>query len=126
VSCLSFAHGLPLTQAALDFVEARRSLQRRASDGAPFLMHPVEVASLLERSGYPDHVVAADKVSKVRELRYLLTEDLSPDEARVKLRRHRKSLLMLEHEIPGSRLVESLRFELESLEALPPHARPQT
>jgi hypothetical protein len=149
-------------------------------------MHPVEVASLLERGGYPDHVVAAavlhdvledtdvertelegrfgravgdlvaavsddpaisdeearkdelrervrrtggyalavyasDKVSKVRELRYLLAEGLSPDEAESKLRRHSKSLLMLEKELPGNRLVKLLRFELESLEALPPH-----
>lgn len=150
-------------------------------------MHAVEVAPLLERGGYPDHVVAAavlhdvledtdvertelegrfgravsdlvaavsddpaiadeearkdelrervrrtggyalavyaaDKVSKVRELRYLLTEDLTREHAEVKLRRHRKSLLMLEKELPGSRLVELLRFELESLDA--PETRP--
>jgi hypothetical protein len=38
----------------------------------------------------------------------------------VKLRRYRKSLEMLEQAIPGSRLVELLRFELEALERLPP------
>jgi hypothetical protein len=59
--------------------------------------------------GYALAVYAADKASKVRELRYLLTEDLTREHAEVKLRRHRKSLLMLEKELPGSRLVELLR-----------------
>jgi (p)ppGpp synthase/HD superfamily hydrolase len=182
---LSFARELPLTHAALDFAEARHAGQRRAADGAPFLMHPVEVASLVERNGYPDHVVAAavlhdvledtdtqrselaerfgtavsdlvagvsddpaiageearkddvrervrraggpglavyaaDKVSKVRELRYLMAAGLDRHEVEAKLLRHRKSLEMLERELPGSRLVESLRFELESFDALPP------
>jgi hypothetical protein len=152
------------------------------------VMHPVEVASLLEPEGCPDHVVAAavrhdcwrtpmssglswrdasvrgsatwlrlsatirrsrtmrparnelrervrriggyalavyaaDKVSKVRELRYLLTVGLSPDEAEIKHRRHRKSLRMLDDELGETRLVERLRFELEALEALPPRGR---
>ncbi len=182
---LSFADDLPLTQAALEFAEQHHARQRRPADGAPFLIHPVEVAALLERERYPDHVVAAavlhdvledtdvkegeledrfgvevsdlvaavsddpaianvdarkeelrervrktgghalavyaaDKISRVRELRYMLTEDLTHDEAEVKLRRHRESLAMLEQELPGDRLVEILRFEIESLDALPP------
>ena len=67
-------------------------------------------------------VYAADKISRVRELRYMLAEDLTRDEAERKLGRHRESLRMLEQEIPRSRLVEILRFELESLDALPPQA----
>jgi hypothetical protein len=46
--------------------------------------------------------------------------DVASDEADAKLARHRKSLAMLEQELPGSRLVELLRFELESLDMLPP------
>jgi hypothetical protein len=69
--------------------------------------------------GYALAVYAADKVSKVRELRYLLTVGLSPDEAEIKHRRHRKSLRMLDDELGETRLVERLRFELEALEALP-------
>ena len=38
----------------------------------------------------------------------------------VRLQRYRKSLAMLEETIPGSRVVELLRFELEALEELPP------
>jgi hypothetical protein len=186
---LSFADDLPRTQAALEFAVVQHGRQRRKTDGAPFLMHPVEVASLLERAGYPDHVVAAavlhdvleatdvertelegrfgadvsdlvaavsddpaiaddqarkdelrervqetggyalavyaaDKVSKVREIRYLLIDDETRDEAEIKFERHRKSLEMLEQELPGSPLVELLRFELESLQALPPQPRP--
>lgn len=182
---LSFVRDLPLTQAAIEFAQTHHGAQRRAGDNASFLVHPLEVGSLLVRSRYPDHVVAAavlhdvledtdavpaelaarfgedvaelvelvsddpsvedeeqrkdevrervrraggyapavyaaDKVSKVRELRILIATGADRDEAAVKLRRYRKSLEMLEQTIPGSRLVELLRFELEALERLPP------
>jgi (p)ppGpp synthase/HD superfamily hydrolase len=65
-------------------------------------------------------VYAADKVSKVRELRMLIAGGLSAKRAETKRRRYRKSLRMLERELPDERLVELLRFELESLENLPP------
>ncbi|HUZ28210.1 MAG TPA: HD domain-containing protein [Solirubrobacteraceae bacterium] len=188
---LSFVRDLPLTQQAIAFARERHGEQRRDADGAPFLVHPLEVAALLERSGYPDHVVAsavlhdvledtnvergelkrrfgpevchlvdavsddvsiedeearkadarervraadrdaaavfaADKISKVRELRMLLANGkIEPVRAETKLRRYRLALDMLEDVIPGSRLVEILRFELESLESLPPSAGDQ-
>lgn len=182
---LSFVHDLPITRQAIDFAQAHHGGQRRPADGAPFLVHPLEVASYLKRAGYPDHVVAAavlhdvledtdaerpdlaarfgprvcelvalvsddpqiadeeqrkdevrqrvrdnggdalviyaaDKVSKVRELRMLIAQGLDPRQTDIKLRRYRKSLLMLEQQIPGTRIVELLRFELEALENLPP------
>ncbi|MBV8711552.1 MAG: bifunctional (p)ppGpp synthetase/guanosine-3',5'-bis(diphosphate) 3'-pyrophosphohydrolase [Solirubrobacterales bacterium] len=182
---LSFARDLPLTRDAIGFARERHRGQRRAADSAPFLLHPLEVSSLLERSHYPDHVLAAavlhdvledtdaerselearfgrdvaelvalvsddpsipdeeerkdevrervrraggyapvvyaaDKVSKVRELRLLIAQGLDQATAAVKLRRYRRSLEMLEEAIPSSRLVELLRFEIEALEALPP------
>ncbi len=184
---LSFVRDLPLTRAAIAFAREHHNGQQREADGAPFLIHPLEVAALLERSQYPDHVVAAavlhdvledtdvapselgsrfgrevcelvalvsddpaipdeeerkdrvrekvraaggyapvvyaaDKVSKVRELRMLLATDVEADVANIKLRRYRKSLNMLEQTIPSSRLVGLLRFELEALEQLPPRA----
>ena len=184
-SDLSFLRHLPLTQAATAYASDRHANQRRAADGASFMFHPLEVASLLERSNFPDHVVAAavlhdvledtsaersdleaqfgpevadlvalvsddpsiadederkndvrdrvrraggygpvvyaaDKVSKLRELRTEMALGLPPEQAERKLRRHRKSLEMLEQTIPGSRLLELLRFELEALETLPP------
>ena len=177
--------GLPLTQAAVEFAWERHAGQRRLADGALFVLHPLEVASLLERSDYPDHVVAAavlhdvledtdaerweletrfgpeasalvavvsddlsipdendrrddvrvrvrraggyapvvyaaDKVSKVRELRILLLTGFPQEEANSKGDHYRKCLAMLEETIPGSRIVELLRFELEVLEKLPP------
>ena len=182
---LSFARDLPLTQAAIAFARAHHGGQRRSSDGAPFLLHPLEVASLLELAEYPDRVIAAgvlhdvledtdvqsaeleqrfgpdvatlvallsddpaiadeedrkadvrervrhaggaalviyaaDKVSKVRELRMLLAGGLDPELAASKLRRHEASLAMLEGESCDPRLVELLRFELEALRVLPP------
>jgi hypothetical protein len=182
---LSFVRDLPLTRAAIEFARSHHGAQRRRGDSASFLLHPLEVASLLARSRYPDHVVAAavlhdvledtdaapqeleerfgsdvarlvelvsddpsvddeeerkddvrervrraggfapvvygaDKVSKVRELRLQLATGLDPKQAELKLRRHRRTLEMLEERIPRSRVVELLRFELEALERLPP------
>jgi (p)ppGpp synthase/HD superfamily hydrolase len=182
---LTFTRHLPLTSQAAEFAVQHHSGQRRP-DGASFMLHPLEVASMLDRSHYPDHVVAAavlhdvledtdaqrseledrfgpevselvalvsdepsiadeearkdavretvrrvggyaavvyaaDKISKVRELRFLLAEGLAGSDAEVKMGRYRRSLAMLEQTIPGSRLVEGLRFELEALEELPPH-----
>jgi (p)ppGpp synthase/HD superfamily hydrolase len=186
---LSFLQGLPLARAAVEFASARHAGQRRDADGADFVLHPIEVAALVERSGYPDHVVAAavlhdvledtdaergdlesrfgpdvaevvalvsddpaiddderrkddvrervrraggfapvvyaaDKISKVRELRGLIHAGLDRSHAEAKLNRHRRSLDMLEDVIPGSRLVEILRFEIEALERLPPTIDP--
>jgi hypothetical protein len=182
---LSFLRDLPLSRAAAAFARERHAGQERQADGAEFIAHPLEVAALLERSRYPDHVVAAavlhdvledtdarrselesrfgpdvcelvalvsddptiadeeqrkddvrervrraggyapvvyaaDKVSKVRELRTLMCRGLDPEQAEVKLRRHRRSLDMLEQAIPGDRIVALLRYELEALEQLPP------
>ena len=182
---LSFLRDLPLARAAAAFARDRHAGQQRQADGAEFVAHPLEVAALLERSHYPDYVVAAavlhdvledtdaqrsdlesrfgpevadlvalvsddpaiadeeqrkddvrervrhaggyapvvyaaDKVSKVRELRTLMTRGLDRSQAELKLRRYRHSLDMLEQTIPGSRIVQLLRFELEALEQLPP------
>jgi (p)ppGpp synthase/HD superfamily hydrolase len=187
-SDLSFLRDSPLAVAATRFAQEQHAGQRREADRASFMLHPLEVASLLELARYPDHVIAAailhdvledtdaeraelesrfgrevadlvaavsddpsipeeeerkaevrervreaggyaavvfaaDKISKVRELRALIAGGLPPDEAAVKLRRYWEALEMLEQAMPGSRLVELLRFELEAMERLPP--RPQ-
>jgi (p)ppGpp synthase/HD superfamily hydrolase len=59
--------GRPLTRRALDYATEHHAGQRRDTDGAPYVMHPVEVASLLYDSGYPDHVVAAGVLHDVLE-----------------------------------------------------------
>jgi len=182
---LTFLRQLPLSQDAVELAVELHAGQLRDSDGASFVMHPMEVASLLDSSDYPDHVVAAavlhdvlentdeelddlearfgpdvaglvamvtddpsiadvearkhdvrervrvaggeaaavyaaDKVSKVREIRTALAAGTPWEELEPKLQRHRTSLAMLERTIPGSRLVELLRFEIEALDELPP------
>jgi (p)ppGpp synthase/HD superfamily hydrolase len=56
----------PLSQAALEFAQARHEGQRR-DDDQPFVLHPQEVAKLLDEAGYPDHVVAAGALHDVLE-----------------------------------------------------------
>ena len=70
--------------------------------------------------GYPAAIYAADKISKVRELRIMLATGATLERVEVRVERYRRSLQMLDETIPGSRLVATLRFELEMLEELPP------
>jgi (p)ppGpp synthase/HD superfamily hydrolase len=64
---LSFARELPLTRRAIAFADEWHRTQRREGDRAPFLFHPLEVASYLGRAGYPDYVVAAGVLHDVLE-----------------------------------------------------------
>jgi (p)ppGpp synthase/HD superfamily hydrolase len=57
---------LPLTLAATGFAERAHAGQLRG-DGTPFIRHPLEVASLLHRSGAPDQVIAAGVLHDVIE-----------------------------------------------------------
>jgi (p)ppGpp synthase/HD superfamily hydrolase len=59
--------GLPLAQDAVDFAVARHEGQRRDADDVPFVVHPLEVATLLRDAGYPDHVVATGALHEVLE-----------------------------------------------------------
>jgi len=55
----TFLADLPLARDALVFAQALHRGQRRASDDAAFILHPLKVASLLHNAGHPDTVVAA-------------------------------------------------------------------
>jgi hypothetical protein len=128
---LSFTRDLPLARAAAAFASERHAGQRRQSDGADFVLHPIEVAALLERSGYPDHVVAAAVLHDVLEDTDAERADL---EARFGLDPWGDRSIAGRGEAhpvptvarharagdPGSRLVEALRFEIEAIERLPP------
>jgi (p)ppGpp synthase/HD superfamily hydrolase len=182
----SFVKPLPLTADALEYALSRHAGQVREGDQAPFVLHPLEVGSLLSLAGYPDHVVAAgvlhdvledtdadeeeierrfgpdvyalvrtmtddpsiedeqvrkaalraqvasgppeagavfaaDKVSKARELRLRLSCGLPGEEAEQKLGHYHASLSMLEGMLPqGHPILVQLRFELETLDTLPP------
>ena len=66
-------------------------------------------------------IFAADKVSRARELRLKLSCGLPDDEADRQLGHYRASLSMLEGVLgPRHPLLEQLRFELETLDTLPP------
>lgn len=54
----TFAKGLPQTKRAVEYAEGLHAGQRRA-DGTPFILHPLEVASLLYYAGATDHLIAA-------------------------------------------------------------------
>ena len=51
--------GSPTTGAAVDYAQRAHAGQCREVDGAPFILHPFEVATLLYQHGAPDHVIAA-------------------------------------------------------------------
>lgn len=131
-----FIEGLTLTCAAYRYAEDLHEGQRRSSDKAPFILHPLEVAVLLHNRDFDDEVVAAgrdvqamyaaDKVAKSRELRAELTREPTrrhdPDIAR-RLEHYAASLEMLESQAPDLALVRQLRFELWALRHLPPPTR---
>lgn len=55
----SFIAELPLAGAAFAYAQEMHRGQRRASDDAPFILHPLEVASLLHNTGHSETTVAA-------------------------------------------------------------------
>jgi (p)ppGpp synthase/HD superfamily hydrolase len=61
------AGGLPKTEAAILYAQELHAGQCRSVDGAPFILHPLEVATLLYQTGAPDHVVAAGVLHDVIE-----------------------------------------------------------
>jgi (p)ppGpp synthase/HD superfamily hydrolase len=63
----SFLNGLPHTRAAVAYATEAHEGQQRKVDGAPFIAHPLEVASLLYYAGAPDHVIAAGVLHDVIE-----------------------------------------------------------
>jgi len=67
-------------------------------------------------------IYAADKVAKTRELRMLLASGREGAPNPDKIEHYRASLDLLEARLRDHPLVQQLRFELETLELLPPHA----
>ena len=68
--------GLHQTLAALAYAVEQHAGQRRTADGAPFVLHPIEVATLLADAGAPDHVVAAGVLHDTIEKTSTRPEDL--------------------------------------------------
>jgi len=55
----SFLERMPLARAALEYARELHRDQRRESDAAPFILHPLEVGALLHNTGHGESVVAA-------------------------------------------------------------------
>lgn len=62
----ALADDLPIARSAAAFAD-RRHAGQRAGDGRPFILHPLEVASLLYQGGAPDHLIAAGVLHDVLE-----------------------------------------------------------
>jgi (p)ppGpp synthase/HD superfamily hydrolase len=62
-----FSRDYQLTNSAVEFARRFHRGQRRVSDRAPFILHPLEVASLLYTCGASDEVVAAGVLHDVVE-----------------------------------------------------------
>jgi (p)ppGpp synthase/HD superfamily hydrolase len=63
----TFSREFHLTNSAVEFARRFHRGQRRVSDRAPFILHPLEVASLLYSCGASDEVVAAGVLHDVVE-----------------------------------------------------------
>ena len=74
----AFVDGLPVTEVALACAADLHRGQLREVDGAPFILHPLEVASLLYFAGAPDSVVAAGVLHDVIEDTDAAADDLRP------------------------------------------------
>jgi (p)ppGpp synthase/HD superfamily hydrolase len=62
-----FAEGRPTVRAAVEWAVRMHADQRRALDRAPFVLHPLEVASLLNGRDFDDEVIAAGVLHDVVE-----------------------------------------------------------
>jgi hypothetical protein len=71
-----FIQGLPKTQAAVAYAKRAHDGQRRRVDGAPFIVHPLEVASRLYDAGAPDHLIAAGVLHDTIEKTHVVASDL--------------------------------------------------
>jgi (p)ppGpp synthase/HD superfamily hydrolase len=72
-----FAEGRPLVRAAVDWAVQMHGDQRRELDHAPFVLHPLEVASLLNGRGFDDEVVAAGALHDIVEKTAARVEDVA-------------------------------------------------
>jgi guanosine-3',5'-bis(diphosphate) 3'-pyrophosphohydrolase len=68
--------GFPKALAALEYAQELHGGQRREADGAPFMLHPLEVCCLLFHDGAPDHVIAAGVLHETIEKTEATAEDL--------------------------------------------------
>ena len=76
-STLEFSRALPKTQVAVEYARRLHEGQRRQADGQPFILHPLEVGSLLYQAGAADEVIAAGLLHDTLEKSDAAESDLS-------------------------------------------------
>src|SRR4051794_14837355 len=67
---------MPVSSRAAAWAEDAHAGQKRDVDGAPFMVHPFEVAMLLHGTGYGDHVIAIGLLHEVIEKGGASVEDV--------------------------------------------------
>ena len=67
---------LPKTRAALEYAQRQHAGQRRTSDGAAFITHPLDVGWLLYAAGLSDEVIAAGVLHDVLEKTVVTASEL--------------------------------------------------
>ena len=72
----SFVKRRPAVGAAYDFAARSHSGQRRESDEASFIVHPLEVGALLEATGSPEDVIVAGVLHDVLEKTAVTPEEI--------------------------------------------------
>jgi hypothetical protein len=101
-----------LARSAREFAVRCHARQRRESDGAPFIEHPLEVARLLLDAGCSDVVVAAGLLRVTTRGRRVY-EHRSAYDHHLRLEHYQQSLAMLQHVILRHPLVTLLADELD-------------
>src|SRR4051812_16514388 len=72
-----FADGRPAVHEAVEWAVHMHADQRRSLDRAPFVLHPLEVASLLSGRGFDDDVIAAGVLHDIVENTGACVEDVA-------------------------------------------------
>jgi (p)ppGpp synthase/HD superfamily hydrolase len=72
-----FAERRPVVREAVEWAARMHADQRRALDRAPFVLHPLEVASLLNGRGFDDEVLAAGILHDIVENTTVTVADIA-------------------------------------------------
>src|SRR3954469_17438770 len=72
-----FSERRPAVREAVEWAARMHADQRRSLDRAPFILHPLEVASLLNGRGFDDEVIAAGVLHDIVENTAASVEDVA-------------------------------------------------
>lgn len=105
----SFVKRLPAVGDAFRFASRCHSGQRRESDEAAFIVHPLEVGALLDAAGSPEHVIVAGVLHDVLE-----KTAATPEEVRAHFGKRIASLVVALTENPAIKRFEARKAALRA------------